>query len=586
MYILSYYTGHTATAALLYNGKIIAAASEERFRNQKNYLGFPAQSIGWCLEFAGITAAELDLVVRCGLYGAPIHVVDKKSRGLSFLSNAYNLFGLVRSLWRTLVNRLTGLRPLDQALYRFMTRTLGRYTVAKEKKWVADWLAIDRRKIIAYEHHELHAASAYYASPYSRIKALVLTLDAEGDHLCATVSIYEKNVRQRLAATSRENSLGWLFLYVTAYLGMKPMEHEYKVMGLAPYAKTEHVNALYAKIKSWVILDPKNRLKFYAKISTYTSLPYLRRELQGTRFDNVAGAFQKLLEERMVEWTAAAIKATGLSKVIFSGGLFMNVKANQRLANLPGLKAAFFMPSAGDESLPIGGCYAGYLKLTKGQKLPAPLNDLYLGMAFTNEAIDDFIVRGEYAKKYKITRLADIETKIGQLLAEGKIVARLAGRMEWGARALGNRSILADPRDPDVVRIINEQLKNRDFWMPFAPSILAERLPDYCIVPKKIISPYMTLSYDTTALGKRALKAAMHPYDSTVRAQAVMEAWNPRYYRLIQAFEHETGIGAVLNTSFNLHGYPIVSGPTEALAAFEGSGLEYLALENYLISKL
>lgn len=588
MYILSYYTGHTATAALLKDGQIIAAVSEERFTNQKNYLGFPKQSIEWCLNFAKIESNDLDLIVRCGLYGAPIHTADKSHKTLSLLAGLYQLVGWLRQAWRRLTYYLPALRPIGRLVYKIATSTIGRYTVNKEKQFVCQWLKIPETKFRAYDHHLLHAATAYYASPFNQEKTLVLTLDAEGDHNCATVNIFEKDHWTRLAASSRENSLGWLFLYVTQYLGMKPMEHEYKVMGLAPYAKAEHVNKVYDKIKDIVSLDPKNPLQFKAKFSLYDSLFYLRQTMSGFRFDNIAGAFQLLLESRMEEWVKSAIKITGLSTVAFAGGAFMNVKANQKIVGLAELKKAFFMPSAGDESLPLGGCFVGYLELSKESNNATPIKpitDLYWGPAVSNDQVKKFLESNKYAHKCRVKHEPNIEKVVAKLLAEGKIVARLKGRGEWGARALGNRSILADPRNPDAVRVINEKLKNRDFWMPFAPSILEDRMTDYCQINKGIISPYMTLSFATTPLGQQDLKAAMHPYDFTVRAQTVIQAWNPKYYELIKEFERLTGVGAVLNTSFNLHGFPIVNGPKEALEAFRNSGLEYLALEDYLISK-
>ena len=161
----------------------------------------------------------------------------------------------------------------------------------------------------------------------------------------------------------------------------------------------------------------------------------------------------------------------------------------------------------------------------------------------------------------------------------------MAGRMEWGARALGNRSILANPSNTDVVMVLNEQMKDRDFWMPFTPSILEERANDYVMNPKKLYTPYMIITFDSTTLARKELKAALHPYDFTARPQFVRKSWNPRYHKILKEFEKLTGIGGVLNTSFNLHGYPIVLGPAEALHAFRKSGLEFLALENYLISK-
>lgn len=590
MYILAIYTGHNATAALLKDGAIIACVSEERFNNIKNYIGFPKQAIAWCLDFAGISGQELTKVVRCGLYGAPIHHANQASRSMSLLSLLYNLVGLIRKTWRRLVYYLPFLRQIGALSYRLATKTIGRYTVAQERRFIAKGLGIDIDKVVTYEHHFLHAATAYYSSPYNQQKALVLTLDAEGDHLSATVNIFDGVKVQRIAQTGREHSLGWIYLYLTQYLGMKPMEHEYKVMGLAPYAKPAHVKTVYDKIKDSIILDPKNRLRFQAKHNTTDWLYYLRQTMPGYRFDNIAGAWQKLFEDRLVEWVSEAIKQTKISTVCFAGGGFMNVKANQKIGQIPGLKQYFFMPSAGDESLPIGGCYVAYIDALKAQKprkkaTLLPIDNLYWGPAYTNEEIITFLNKGRYAKKYLIRQSRTIEADIAELLAKGKVVARVRGRMEWGARALGNRSIMANPSDPDVVMIINEQMKDRDFWMPFAPSILADRLTDY-VKPEKInLSSFMIISFDSTELGRQELKAAIHPYDFTLRPQTVIAELNESYYKIIKEFEKLTGIGGILNTSFNLHGYPIVKGPAEAMHAFEHSGLEYLALEDYLISK-
>jgi carbamoyltransferase len=587
MYILGLYTGHTATAALLKDGVIIAVASEERFVNVKNYLGFPKQASLWCLEYAGITGADLDRVVLCNLYSAPIHTTDQ-SGAISVLTPLYRAISSVRSGFRRLSFYLPFIKPVNRLVYRTFTKLISRITVNKEKSFTAKHLNVAKDKIVNYEHHLLHAATAYYASPFNTEKALVLTLDAEGDWLCSTVNIFEGLTHKRVAATPREHSLGWLFLYVTQYLGMKPMEHEYKVMGLAPYAKEQHVDKLYQKIKNIITLDKKNPLRFTSRLSTQDSLWYLKKILWGYRFDNIAGAFQKLLEQRMLEWVKSAIKETGVSTVIFSGGAFMNVKANMLIAALPEIKKSFFMPSAGDESIPIGACYLGYIDLMaeKGETAKLqPLTDLYLGDQYSDKEIGKYVKSKGLEKKYIVKHYADIETEVANLLASNQVVARFAGRMEWGARSLGNRAILANPKNPDVVMVINEQMKDRDFWMPFAPSVLEERINDYCQNPRNLYVPYMIVGMESTDLGRSELKAAMHPYDFTIRPQAVRAGWNPRYHTLIKAFEKQTGIGGILNTSFNLHGFPIVRQPKDALYAFEHSGLRHLAIENYLISK-
>lgn len=589
-YVLGIYTGHNATACLLRDGRIIACVSEERFNSIKNYLGFPKKSIGWCLEFAKISSRELDLVVLSSSFSAPIHasLETKKNISMSMLSTFYLMVGFVRTSWGKIVFHFPKTRPIGTFLYSIAVRTIGSYTMAMERKFIAKYLNIPVSKVVNFEHHLTHGATAYYSSIYNQSQSLVLTLDAEGDKLCSTVSIFEGNNIERIASTSREHSLGWIYLYVTKYLGMKPMEHEYKVMGLAPYSKEKDTLKIYEKIKNIIILDPKNPLKFKAKFNTQDTYYYLKKEMEGFRFDNIAGAFQKLTEERIIEWVDFAVKKTKIRTVIFSGGVFMNVKANQGIANLPSVKKCFFMPSAGDESLPIGACYLGYINMAKklGKVVKIhPLKDLYLGPSYSNEDIDSFLKKNNYHKRYRIEKLEDIEDKVAKLLSEGKIVARLSGRMEWGARALGNRSILADPQNLDVVMTINEQMKDRDFWMPFAPSILESRTKDYMINDKNLEADYMTISFNTTEEGRKKMRAAMHQYDFTIRPQIVKENFNPKYHKLLKKFEKLTGLGGVLNTSFNLHGYPIVLGPKEALNAFDNSGLTHLALENYLIIK-
>ena len=267
----------------------------------------------------------------------------------------------------------------------------------------------------------------------------------------------------------------------------------------------------------------------------------------------------------------------------------MNVKVNKKVGELAQVKRAFFMPSAGDESTPIGACYLGYIRACEEQKLTPsikPLKNLYLGPSFTDDEIERFLKKGKYFDKYNIEYKKDIEKDIAMLLYDNKVVARMAGRMEWGARSLGNRAILANPQNDKVIMVINEQLKDRDFWMPFAPTILAERMSDYCIDPKNIEAPYMATSFDSTSRAQQELKADLHPYDFTLRPQVLYADWNREYYKDKKEFEKLTGIGGLLNTSFNLHGRPIVLGPKEAMHAFENSGLEYMALEHFLISKV
>lgn len=590
IYVLGIYNGHNATAALLKDGEIIAAVSEERFVGVKNFHGFPKKSIDWCLSYAKISGKDLALVALPFNTEVPIYIEDGKSKdsSVTVLTFFYKFASIVRRFWGKIVYRYAYLRPIGQYVYIVIAKIVGPYGTKKQKQFIARTLNIPIEKVVSFDHHLSHAVSAYYSSPFNKEKALVFTLDAEGDGLCSTVNIFNKDSIERIGYTRKDSSIGRVYALVTKYLGMKMGEHEYKVMGLAPYAKANDVLKLFKKINNIITLHARNKLTFTSQFNTQDTLFFLRKDMQNIRFDIIAGSFQKLLEDRIREWIDFATKKRGITTVICSGGVFMNVKANQRVVSLPRVKKAYFMPSAGDESTPIGTCFLACQDIYRAQNSAAsikPLKDLYLGPSFSDTYIEDFFKKRNYNKKYKIRKIPYIEKKVANLLSRGEVVARMSGRMEFGARALGNRSILADPSRLEVIRIINEQIKSRDFWMPFAPTILYERMSNYCINPKNIEASYMTVSFDSTQLAREHLKAAMHPYDFTLRPQILRKEANKSYYTLIKEFERLTGIGAVLNTSFNLHGYPVVLGPKEALYVFEHSGIRYLALEHFLIEK-
>lgn len=588
MYILGLYHGHNSTATLIKDGIVIASVSEERFIGIKNFKGFPKNAINYCLKQAGIQPFELDLVVRSTIIGSPIHVSSdfKNDSTINIMHGLHKLINPVRTIWGEIAFRLPAVRLLGDISYTIASRTVGYIEIEREKAAIATKLSIPKSKVEVFDHHDCHAFSAYYASPYNQEESLVLVLDGEGDDCSATVYIFNKGNYKMIARSPRSASLGAIYAKVTEFLGMKSNEHEYKVMGLAPYAKDEDVEKAYKKVEDIIFFDPENPLIFRSKFNTVDTDKFLNQNMRTVRFDILAGVFQKLVEEKIITWVNSAIAKTEVSTVILCGGVFMNVKANQKILQQKGVKKLFIMPSCGDESTVLGACYYALInKFRFDSKQIKPMKDIYWGPQFSDEEIKQIINKRKIKERFFVKILKDIEKETAKLIAEGKIVARLKGRMEFGARALGNRSILANPSDPEVVRVINEQVKNRDFWMPFAPSVLKERENDYIINPKKVDSPYMMLGYNSTPLARKELKAALHPYDFTLRPQILSNDINPDYYRLIQEFEKLTGIGAVLNTSFNLHGSPIVLGPNEALDAFENSGLEYLTLGNYLISK-
>lgn len=574
-YFLGIYHGHNSTAALINSdGVVVECVSEERFRNQKNFQGFPTEVIRYFEnKYSDLT------IEKVGLPFEFMNNVFLSSNGSKKQSTFNNFLGKVRSVL------LSFDREIYDYIYGIYNQYLGRRNAKLQVQFTAKYLNLKEDQVRGYNHQLCHAYTAYYLSPYNKEDALVLTLDGEGDGLCATVNIVRNGVFKTIASTPLGNSLGWLYMDLTQYLGMKPNEHEYKVMGLAPYAKDEHVLKAYSLISDWIQVDG---LVFRSKFDTHLAYKKIKEELEGIRFDNLSGAFQKLVEDKICEWVKNAIKETNLNTVCCAGGVFMNVKANMKVSQMPEVKKLWVMPSGGDESTPMGAAIAAYLDYHKEENQSPSiksLKSLYLGPSFTNEEIKNFLNFRKYDQKYDITYHTHIESVTARLLAEGHVVARMAGRMEFGARALGNRSILANASKPDVIREINEYIKNRDFWMPFAGSIIEDREKDYIVNPKNISSDYMIMSFDSTQLAIDTLRSAMHPYDFTIRPQIVKKEWNPNYYRIISEFENITGVGGILNTSFNLHGYPIVLGPKESMFVFENSGIKYLVLENYLVTK-
>lgn len=584
MKILGICSGHGATACLVEDGRVVACASEERFRNIKNYIGFPKLAIEWVLR--SIHTDRLDNIgLSYRLVNPSLEIrEDQKKNIILRVFNIYTPVLWIRNIARFISIYCPQINPVRRFFYNLTFEAAGRISIKKHKRYVSQLCGIDITRIYNNDHHMCHAYAAYYSSPYNKEDALVLTLDAEGDKICATVNTVRDGRFRRIAETPLDRSLGWIYIYVTKYLGMKPNEHEYKVMGLAPYAKEHNVMEVYDKIRNIIYLDPKNPLVFRSAIDTRLSYRFLRKNLEGFRFDNIAGAFQKLTEDLVVEWVKRAIAETGIRTVICGGGVFMNVKVNMKVVNLPEVEKFFAIPSCGDESTPLGSCYIIEERLN-GRTQADGINNLYWGPEYSNQYIQEVIKKGNYDTKYKVQYIEDIEVEIAELLSRNKIVARMSGRMEWGARALGNRSILANPSNYDNIRLLNELIKDRDFWMPFAPSIIKEREHDYVVNPKNIPARFMTIAFESTALARQHLVAAIHPYDFTLRPQVVDRDTNPKYYKIIKSFEEKTGIGGVLNTSFNLHGKPIVMGPEQALEVFENSGIEYLALENFLLYK-
>lgn len=576
LYVLGLNEALGAAAALLKDGEIIAAALEERFTRIKNHWGYPKRAIQFCLDFAGISSRQLDLVVLS--YEDPYpHFTKKRAEERLELSPA--LFKKLRDLAPALeysLPLLSAATSLGRSLYyTFYQPRLKNLQTAE----IARHLQISTDKIVRVDHHVCHATTAFYAnSQFKSEKTLLLTCDGAGDNHCATVSVARRGNIERIAQTSHTHSLGLFYAAITSYLGLKAHEDEYKVMGLAPYAASADLTKLKEIFTTLLWVDG---LKFASLMPARHYGLYLKDKLPGFRFDHIATATQKFLEDRLVDWVSNAIEETGIRDLTFSGGVFLNVKANQEILKRTKVRRAFFLPSPGDDTNAIGACYYGF-KQMQPAVVPQPLHHLYLGPEFSDKEVYKTLAQN---KKYKITRPENIAKTVAKLLSQGEVVARFWGRMEFGARALGNRSILADPRRREIVEKINNMIKMRDFWMPFAPTILREKALHYVKNPKRVEAPYMILAFETTELGRTHLAAAIHPHDKSCRPQILDRDVNPEYYGIIIEFEKLTGVEALLNTSFNIHGEPIVATPRDALRVFTRTELRYLQIGNILVSK-
>lgn len=561
MIVLGVNDGHDAGACLVRDGRLVLYSAEERRRNVKNYAGVPDRSIAALFARTGIDPKDVDLVALSSRIRTTF-----PTRGPKRIYSVLNaLSWLARSEWATNAGRW--------ALSRLRKR--------KELLACLAGYGMESKPLLACDHHETHAATAYYHRPWDG-PATILTLDGAGDGLCATVSVGRGLDMTRLAATPKYHSVpAGLYSALTGHLGLTPYEHEYKVMGMAPYGQAERCAGPIRRAFSVDGLVFKNHT---GRTGTGTAIRrYYHRELFEQRFDNVAAACQQTFEELVVQWTKNAVAATGERKVVAAGGAFLNVKANKLIRELPEVEALYVYPASDDGGTPVGAAILGYLHLCRQANQPPTLDlpkDMYLGLDFSEPEMEG----AAKASGLPYRRMPDPAGEVGGMVADGKIVGRFAGREECGPRALGNRTILADPRDLRMIRKLNFAIKQRDFWMPFAASVLEEDQGRYMRNPTGW-PYYMIEAFDTTPEGAEQLLAGTHPFDRTVRPQVVNEL-NPEYRDLIRAFKARTGVGGVLNTSFNLHGSPIVGTPEVAIDTLVKSELDALALGPFLVTKL
>jgi carbamoyltransferase len=596
MNILGIYWGTCSTAALMIDGQIIACVSEERFSRKKNDDSYPLNAIDHVLRVSAVKPSDIDIVAFTGHRFDVYGVLTHKYSNFSVMDRLMEQ----KKYWYPKIIQGKDVSYLDvfaakiddkqypgnwDKVIDFLRNSKGdlnEFLKEFRQQVVVQHLGIDKHKIIFTDHHRAHSYYAYYGSPLAKEKTVILTAEAWGDDKNASVCIADNGNIQMLAS-SIDFIVARLYRHITLLLGMKPDEHEYKVMGLAAYAKEKYIKEPLAILKNTMYVRD---LGFAFHETPPDLYFYFKDKLDGYRFDSIAGAIQKYTEDILVQWAENALKLTGAKRCVLSGGVAMNIKAIMEVSALKDLEEIFICPSPSDESLAMGSAYVAMhdICVDRGQN-PAsylkPLADSYLGPAETAEEVKKTISKAT-ANGFHVMETPS-PAYIAEILDKGLVIGRCVGRSEFGARALGNRSIIADPRRLQIVKIINEKIKSRDFWMPFSPSIISERAADYLLNPKNIQAPYMTVAFHTKQKAWSDLAAALHQADLTVRPQIVESNMNKEYHAIIEAFYKKTGVGGVLNTSFNVHGEPIVQTSDDAFDVFQRTELDALLLDGYLI---
>jgi carbamoyltransferase len=581
---------HDAAAALLQNGQLVAAAEEERFSRIKHDFGFPVHAIKFCLESGKIRSEDLDYVV---FFEKPFRKLDR----------------ILASVLQTY--------PQSWKVFR---ESMISWIV--DKMWVASTLqselGIDRGKILFSEHHLSHAASAFLCSPYD--ESAILTVDGVGDWVTATCGVGKGNEIRRTNHIEFPHSLGLLYSAFTAFLGFEVNEGEYKVMGMAPYGKprcadkvwkvvrqdsdgsfsldmdyfTFHYSTdrMYSRKLVELFGEPRPReMAFFTEATGFPKYfgepPSNYSELcrVNEHYADIAASIQHVTEELLLGMARNLQKETGQKKLCIAGGVGLNSVANSRILRETDFEEIYIQPAAGDSGAAVGAALWAYNSLL-GNPRTFCMKHAYWGQNYSDGQIRSFLTENNIKHRY-VENDDELLDQTVERLTSAKVVGWYQGRFEWGPRALGNRSILADPRNPEMKDIVNSKIKFREPYRPFAPSVLAERAEDYFDLPgaaQQFPARYMLYVTPVKPDKRKILPATTHE-DGTARLQTVFRDENPRYYGLIECFGKATGVPVVLNTSFNLRGEPIVTTPANAFSTFSKSEMDSLVLGNFIVDK-
>ena len=589
--ISAYY--HDSAAALLLDGKPFAAAQEERFTRRKHDQRFPKNAIGYCLDAAGLDLDDLDGIA---FFEKPLIKFERLIE--TYLANApagFQSFRTAMPVW--LKDKLFQKHSLVKSLAPF----------SRSGKGIAE-------KMLFAEHHQSHAASAFFPSPFD--EAVVLTMDGVGEWATTSVAIGRGNTLETMKEIHWPHSLGLLYSAFTSYCGFKVNSGEYKLMGLAPYGEP-----VYADTILYNIIDVKpdgsfwldQRFFDYATGLTMTSARF-HALFGGPPRDpdsplsqhhmDLAASVQAVTELVMLRMTRDLAKTYGIENLCLAGGVALNCVANGKILRDGAFKRVFVQPAAGDAGGALGAAYAAHALHAQAPRVTTGAMDAlqgsYLGPSFGQSEIETRL--GAMGAKFEVVSDDALYDRTAERLEAGDAVGWFQGRMEFGPRALGNRSILGDPRQPDMQKTLNLKIKFRESFRPFAPSVLAEDAADYFEIDEP--SPYMLMVTDVKRNRRRHRSAgdeslfgidklnvprsdipAVTHVDYSARIQTVHRETNPRYHALIERFKERTGCAVLVNTSFNVRGEPIVSAPEDAFRCFMGTGMETLAVGNCLLRK-
>ena len=580
---------HDSAAVLLVDGVLAAAAEEERFSRKKHDFSFPENAIKFCLEKGNISGKDLDYVV---LFEKPFSKFDRLIQTvLQGFPKSYEMF--IQSMRTWLLDKLW------------------------IKGHIAKFLEINKDQILFSEHHISHAASTYFCSPFA--ESAVLTFDGVGEWCTTSIGEGTGNYLRLIKEIHFPHSIGLLYSAFTAFLGFEVNEGEYKVMGMASYGtpiytdKIKKIVRLQTDGSYW--LDPKYFSTHYSARKTYTRrfeelfgaprnnvVPFFTHEsgysphmevsandLEQTAeynqyYADIAASIQKVTEDMIISLARHAYEITGKTSLCLAVGVALNAVANGKLLAETPFTKVYIQPSAGDGGGALGAAlYTWHVALKNTDRFV--MDHAYWGANFDcndiKQSLEDFGIQGRYYDDE--TNL--ISTVVDQLVA-GKVIGWFQGRGEWGPRALGNRSIIADPRTNTIKDTINEKIKFREPFRPFAPSVLAEAADQYfdlAYLNQSMVSNFMLMVVPVLAAKQQEIQGVCH--QGTSRIQTVTEESNPRYYNLISSFGRVTGTPIILNTSFNVQGEPMVNSPTDALNTFINSGLDLLVLGDFIINK-